>query len=321
MNPWWLRPAADDKPTEGSSDERPKSEASRPREPTKKSDAKRPSKPSKPPKPDQKRVNSGQRRSRKGRSRGGSGSGSGKPSRPRLAILIDIEALARWVTDLGGAKSGVTTALEGISTLGKVGLVRAYGEIREHATLARECEDAGCEMVDSSPAEARFVIALDAMEICLGRDSYDGVALVSAGDGWLPLILKLKALGKVVIGVAPPTALSGSAAAAFYRCLDPSLMIEDTETKPTDKGIEAAKAPVFSLLVDTIQSLEPGSQGVIWGSTLKREMHSRNPEFDESRHGYKTFSHLLEDADRYEVIQLERDDPSGNYYVAGLAGE
>ena len=142
--------------------------------------------------------------------------------------------------------------------------------------------------------------------------------LVADLADWQPLVDRMKSLNKQIVGMAVQPA---GVADRFDRFLNLHELVEMPVAEPEETPIAPSKAPVFTLLVATIESLEKGSQGVIWGSHLKREMHRRDPEFDEASLGYTTFSDLLEDADRYQIIQLERDDRSGNYYVAGLASE
>jgi hypothetical protein len=47
-------------------------------------------------------------------------------------------------------------------------------------------------------------------------------------------------------------------------------------------------------------------------------MIRKNPAFNESYYGYSTFSKLLEDAAKNQVVSLQRDDRSGTYVIAGL---
>jgi hypothetical protein len=51
---------------------------------------------------------------------------------------------------------------------------------------------------------------------------------------------------------------------------------------------------------------------------VKQTMIRKNPAFSESYYGYTTFSKLLEDAAKYRIVTLERDDKSGTYVVTSL---
>ena len=60
---------------------------------------------------------------------------------------------------------------------------------------------------------------------------------------------------------------------------------------------------------------ERGGDEKIWGSMIKQALKRRNPGFNESYHGFKSFSGLLEEAQARGLISLERDDKSGGYIV------
>jgi hypothetical protein len=47
-------------------------------------------------------------------------------------------------------------------------------------------------------------------------------------------------------------------------------------------------------------------------------MQRKKPEFNEEYYGYSTFSKLLEDAEKHQVIKLKRDQRSGTYVVTGF---
>jgi hypothetical protein len=47
----------------------------------------------------------------------------------------------------------------------------------------------------------------------------------------------------------------------------------------------------------------------------------KRPSFSERGHGYRSFSDLLEDAQRLNCIQLRKDERSGSYIITGLGGE
>ena len=54
---------------------------------------------------------------------------------------------------------------------------------------------------------------------------------------------------------------------------------------------------------------------IIWSSIVKETMKRKRPSFSESAHGYRSFSGLLEDAQKRGFIQLRRDERSGSYIV------
>jgi hypothetical protein len=60
---------------------------------------------------------------------------------------------------------------------------------------------------------------------------------------------------------------------------------------------------------------------VLWSSLVKETMKRKKPSFSESYHGYRTFSDLLEDAEREGIIQLRTDSRSRTYVITGFGKE
>ena len=75
---------------------------------------------------------------------------------------------------------------------------------------------------------------------------------------------------------------------------------------------------VFALLVDSILALQRENKEVLWGSMVKETMKRKKPSFNETYYGFRTFSHLLEDAQRRGIVVLRRDQKSGSYVVEDL---
>ena len=55
---------------------------------------------------------------------------------------------------------------------------------------------------------------------------------------------------------------------------------------------------------------------MIWGSMVKQTMQRKQPYFNESYYGYKSFSELLEDAERHGLLSMKKDAKSGGYVVS-----
>jgi hypothetical protein len=86
-----------------------------------------------------------------------------------------------------------------------------------------------------------------------------------------------------------------------------------TESKePHDRSPEA-----LDLVVGTVEALakERGAEEKVWGSEVKQTIKRRNPGFDESYYGFKSFSKLLEEAQKRKLLVLDRDEKSGGYIV------
>ena len=76
----------------------------------------------------------------------------------------------------------------------------------------------------------------------------------------------------------------------------------------------------LTLVLETIEDLlkERGEEEKVWGSMVKQTLKRRKPGFSESYHGYRTFTKLLEDAQKRGMLDLEYDKKSGGYIIKSL---
>jgi hypothetical protein len=51
---------------------------------------------------------------------------------------------------------------------------------------------------------------------------------------------------------------------------------------------------------------------------VKETMKRKKPSFNETYYGFRSFSHLLEDAQRRGIVTLRRDQKSGSYIIEDL---
>jgi hypothetical protein len=66
---------------------------------------------------------------------------------------------------------------------------------------------------------------------------------------------------------------------------------------------------------------ERGDEEKVWGSMVKQAIKRRQPGFNESYHGFKTFGDVLEAAQEKGLLNMERDEKSGGYIIRGFARE
>jgi uncharacterized LabA/DUF88 family protein len=334
VNPWWLSPPADEKP---SKDDKPdksdkaekRAKSSKPKKAAKSrksKDATSSSSSAPSAKPSEKKGDAGQRRD--GRKR--SGSRRRKPSSrgPRqLAVYCDAQSIAVAMRSVDVDELDLELILSQLASRGQVTHKKAYGDWHRLGDLEEDFRSAGFEVIDVPPARhssnmgMSIPLALDAMELCYSDKAPDTFVIFSAEAELTLLIEKLKGTNRQVVGLGLHDATLPVLAEAcdefiFYNEMAPSEPAGE-EQEPVD----AEELRRFSALVEVIDGLRQEGAEIIWGAKIKRQMRQLQPEFDVNRLGYATFSEFLEDADRHRVIHLERDDRSGSYYVAGSAAQ
>ena len=90
---------------------------------------------------------------------------------------------------------------------------------------------------------------------------------------------------------------------------------------PPRKYDDERRAEAIDLIVETVDALarERGGDEKIWGSMVKQALKRRNPGFNESYYGFRTFSDLLEEAQNRKLLTLEPDQKSGGYVIKKAA--
>jgi hypothetical protein len=68
-------------------------------------------------------------------------------------------------------------------------------------------------------------------------------------------------------------------------------------------------------------ALRRENKEVLWSSMVKDTMKRKKPSFNEAYHGYRTFSELLEDAQKEGLLELETDKRSRTYVVTRFGAE
>jgi hypothetical protein len=81
------------------------------------------------------------------------------------------------------------------------------------------------------------------------------------------------------------------------------------------------KRKAFALLLESMLALRRENKEVLWSSMVKDTMKRKKPSFNENYHGYRTFSELLEDAQREGLLELDTDKRSRTYVVTRFGSE
>src|SRR6202008_2362271 len=77
----------------------------------------------------------------------------------------------------------------------------------------------------------------------------------------------------------------------------------------------------FALLLESLLALRRENKNVLWSSMIKDTIKRKKPSFNEAYHGYRTFSELLEDAQKEGLIDLDTDKRSRTYVVTRFGEE
>jgi uncharacterized protein (TIGR00288 family) len=242
----------------------------------------------------------------------------------KIALFIDFENIAIGVTDAKYKKFEVNLLLERLLEKGKIVVKRAYSDWYKFPDYKRELHEAAIELIEipgrvysgKNSADIRMVV--DAMDMAWSKDHINIFVVASGDSDFSPLVSKLKENDKHVIGVG----VKNSSSDLLIDNCDEFIFYEDLVrgTKaPSVNFKDKKQGEVFKLLIDSIKALMRENKEILWGSMIKQTMQRKKPTFNEEYYGYNTFSDLLEDAQKNDIIKIKKDVKSGSYVITGFA--
>jgi uncharacterized LabA/DUF88 family protein len=174
----------------------------------------------------------------------------------------------------------------------------------------------------SGKNSADIRLCVDAMDLSYSKDHIDTFVVVSGDSDFSPLVSKLKELGKHVIGLG----MQESTSDLLRDNCDEFIYYEDLGKAPVLPTALPAQMPeskrkVFGLLLESLLALRRENKDTLWASMVKDTIKRKKPSFNETYYGYRTFSELLEDAQKQGLLELETDKRSRTYLVSAFGDE
>lgn len=245
-----------------------------------------------------------------------------------LAVFIDFENLALGFRGKKDKRFDIQKVLERLVEKGKIIVKKAYADWADYAEYKKPLHESAIELIEipkrslSGKNSADIRLCVDAIDLCYSKEHIDTFVIVSGDSDFSPLVSKLKENGKRVIGLG----MKESSSNLLIDNCDEFIYYEDLErsigTPPKiEKDLPEKKKEAFQLLVDSVLALVRENKEVLWSSLVKETMKRKKPSFNESYHGYRTFSDLLEDAEKEGIIRLRTDSRSGTYVIVGFGKE
>jgi uncharacterized protein (TIGR00288 family) len=245
-----------------------------------------------------------------------------------LAVFIDFENLALGFRGKKDKRFEIQKVLERLVEKGKLIVKKAYADWADYAEYKKPLHEAAIELIEipkralTGKNSADIRLCVDALDLCYSKEHIDTFVIVSGDSDFSPLVSKLKENGKRVIGLG----MKESSSNLLVNNCDEFIYYEDLERPlgippKIEQDLPEKKKEAFQLLVDSVVALVRENKEVLWSSMVKETMKRKKPSFNESYHGYRTFSDLLEDAEKEGIIQLRTDTRSGTYVIIGFGKE
>ncbi len=244
----------------------------------------------------------------------------------RLALFIDFENIAIGVRDAHYRKFDIGLVLERLLDKGKLLSKKAYADWSRYSDYKRAFHESAIELIEvpqksvggKNSADIRLVV--DAMDMSFQKEHINCFVICSGDSDFSPLVSKLKENNKYVIGLG----VKNSTSDLLIENCDEFIFYEDlvrVQQRPLPAiagSLPEKLQDCYNLLVDSVLALQRENKELLWGSMVKETMKRKKPSFNENYYGFRTFSHLLEDAQRRGIVVLRRDQRSGSYIVEDL---
>ncbi len=279
----------------------------------------------------------------------------------RIALFLDYENLAIGARDkLGGATFDFRPIAEALAERGRVVVRRAYADWSCFRDDRRMLTRHQVELIDIPQRlgvrknAADIKMAVDAMELCFERDYLTTFVICTGDSDFTPLVHKLRALNKRVIGVGIRASTSPLLPPAcdeflFYEALEgveapaakprraarrktagagsevtagsspgqaeQAASAERQEAEAPQQGAAADLDELTTLVRQTLAGLQRGT-GVVLGSMLKRALLRKDPTFSEATYGFRTWSEMLRYLEQQKVVELSAGGARGDPEVS-----
>ncbi len=243
----------------------------------------------------------------------------------KLALFVDLENIALGVREAKYANFEITKVIERLVEKGKLIVKKAYADWEAYKEYKRPFHEAGIELIDiprkhySGKNSADIKMVVDAMELAAAKEHVNIFAIASGDSDFTPLVSKLKENNKYVIGVG----VKQSTSMLLSSNCDEFIYYEDLVRDAKKRVRPAAKLPekkqeCFELLLDAIDALQREDKEILWGSMVKQTIKRKQPSFNESYYGYRSFSQLLQDAAKNNLIEITHDAKSRSYIITSV---
>jgi uncharacterized protein (TIGR00288 family) len=244
-----------------------------------------------------------------------------------LAVFIDFENLALGFQNRRD-KFDIVRVLERLVEKGKIVVKKAYADWSRFGPYTQAMHEAAIELIEipkraqSGKNSADIRLVVDAIDMAYSKDHIDTFVIVSGDSDFSPLVSKLKENGKRVIGLG----MVDSTSELLRDNCDEFIYYEDLGKGPTmtptlPSGLSETKRKAFALLMESLLALRRENKENIGASMVKDTMKRKKPSFNETYHGYRTFSELLLDAKKEGLLELEIDERSRTYVVTRFGAE
>ena len=206
-----------------------------------------------------------------------------------FAVFVDLE-------NAGAKESMLRSIIEKVKIRGDILLGKVYGYTDRYSEL-KECLLSNTFSVVPSLRYGKnqknnldIQLVIDAMEVAYVNPLIDSFCIVSGDSDYVPLVGKLKSMGKFVLGISRSEAASN----VFMSACSEFQFLESVSSGKERSVSEVSDALTLSDVNDLIVTiLRESDSGEMLASEVKSVLLRLRPNFSEKSVGFTTFGKLL----------------------------
>ena len=231
----------------------------------------------------------------------------------KFAVFVDLE-------NCGAKVATLKSILEKVKIRGDILLGKVYGYTDKFDDLKEVLLSNTFTVVPSlrygisQKNNADIQLVIDALEVAYKNELIDSFCIVSGDSDYVPLVGRLKSMGKFVLGISR----SEAASTIFINACNEFQFLETVNKrnvvdKPRKQKIvsgseELADESELNKLLTTVLE-ERTDRGEMYASELKGTLLRLRPDFNEKAYGCATFYKLLTKlANRFGDLKVQNDN-------------
>ena len=216
-----------------------------------------------------------------------------------FAVFVDLE-------NAGAKESMLNNIIEKVKIRGDILLGKVYGYTDRYSNL-KECLLSNTFSVVPSLRYGKnqknnldIQLVIDAMEVAYTNPLIDSFCIVSGDSDYMPLVGRLKAMGKHVLGISRSEVASGIFIKACNEFIflesvasvnKPAKQARPAQQEEADHGSEPSLEDIRKLVITILQDQD---EDQMYASSLKDTLMRLHPDFNESNYGCSTFGRFIQ---------------------------
>ncbi|MGI6004188.1 MAG: NYN domain-containing protein [Christensenellales bacterium] len=224
-----------------------------------------------------------------------------------FAVFIDME-------NAGGKRTTLETIIETVKIRGNILIGRVYGYTERYSDLREVLMSNTFSAIPSLRTgnnvknSMDIQLVVDALDVAFTNSIIDCFCIVSGDSDFVPLVGRLRAMGKHVLGISR----SESASNVFINACNEFQFLESMRSKSPEPVINGTDDDEEAQLMRQIESIlreQADADGWMLASVLKDILVRLRPDFNQKSYGHNLFGRLLSTLEeKYGTIRCVTDN-------------